>query len=615
MAAMSNRRAWTSGLVGALAAAMAAGCSGEAADVRYRLVGLPRATAAGCGDVLAPPQIVGATRVRLTFRDRTETGPGPLRCDVVLPLVGDRPVVSVPRKREPVAMWVEYFDDAGLLLARGARPAVDLDDGATVTIAIGPTSDLTCAPTQAATARAFHSATALPTGEVLLLGGLAGAPGEPGRSFAPGDGAYAIAAPELYDPLSGRTRAVTIAGLLPRAFHQVAVIGADATTVRLLVFGGHGVDGDHAATGNVAMVQGGPGEPPWRPTAIDLALGRAGARSLPAELLIYDVAASTFTRTELAPSATARLETSGAGDASGVVLVGGRDSTGAASGLVEALSPVDGALLGMVSGRGRIGATVTMVSATEAIVVGGDVTGDPMMVTTAARITALGAMPAIAAGPIGAAAFNRAYHAAARLGDDQIAVVGGLTLGQAGVASSGPASTVARLDRANLGFSAVTTTGEPTLAYPDAVTLHDGGVLAVGGASGLVGSTLALRLDPGAMDLPIAAGSLGVGRHGHRLTRLFDDTILVTGGFVTDPADASRLAATAITERFEPHQATDDPLADLLPGSNWTRMAGEVAVDQAGAPVAPCGLLGATPDAAIDAAVPPIDAPDVDAMM
>lgn len=593
-----------------------AACGDPAADVHYRLVGLPRATATGCGAASAPPAVTGATRVRLTFRDRDG---GPLRCDVVLPLPADAPpVVAVPERVRHAAMWVEYFDDAGALLARGAVADVALTGGGDAVIPIGPTGDYACAPTQATIARAFHSATRLPTGEVLLLGGLAGAPGGGGASFAPDDGAYAIAAPELYDPAAGTSRAVTIPGLLPRAFHTAHVLGQDADGVHLLVVGGHGVADDPVAAGNVAATPGGPGAPPWQPTRLDLARGRYGARALPAELLTYRPAAGTFTRVEVGAGALVRTEAALGAVGDSVAVVGGRLDSGAATPVLEAMGGATGEVLAMASGgRARVGATVTAVSATDAIVVGGDVGNDVMVVRAVEHVAGLPGQPTFTPGPVATSAVNRAYHAAALLGD-RVLAVGGLHLAPGGVEDQGPAALAVRISSTNFSASALDTGTAPAVAYPEALTLHDSGVLVAGGATpGACARTLtcpassSLRFEATATPTVAPAGALGRPRYGHRLTRLADDTVLVTGGFAVDPADAARLVTLATTERFEPHRAGDDPLADLLTAQGWTRTAGDVARDAGGAPVALCTRVGAPVDAAIDALVldAPIDAP------
>ena len=110
-----------------------------------------------------------------------------------------------------------------------------------------------------------------------------------------------------------------------------------------------------------------------------------------------------------------------------------------------------------------------------------------------------------------------------------------------------------------------------------------------------------------------ASGVPGLARYGHRLTRLADGTILVSGGFTADAE--GKIHALATLERFEPARAADDPLADLA----IVRAPGEVAMEN-GAPLAPCTLVSGSPaDAAPVDAAAPIDAePDaleVDAMV
>jgi hypothetical protein len=618
-ATVRRRSRWTR-VACALALAMAA-CGDDGPHVRYRMVGLPRATGDGCAATeLAPPVIAGATRARLTFRDETPAGPGPLRCDLVLPLGTPAPLVAVPRRGAHVALWVEYFDDAGNLLARGARRDVAIDDGETIAIEVAPTGDFACASVQATRARAFHSATLLPTGEVLLLGGVAGSLVDHGASFAPDDGAYALATAELYDPVARTSEPVTIPGLLPRAFHQTIVVGEDDAGVHLLVVGGEGVNADPTSAGNVVVTPGGSGAPPWQPAGIDPTRGRYGARGLPAELVTYDPRAHGFTRVELGETGpTARTEaaaTAQAGPTGAVAIVGGRTANGAASALVEAVR-ADGLIGGTASGRLRVGATVTMLPTGDAIVVGGDLGPDPASVRAVDHLSALDGAPAIDTGPADTSASNRAFHAAAVLGGDHVVAIGGLHLGGSGVEDHGPADVVARVSNSSLALAAIDPAGMIATAYLDAASLHDGGVLAAGGArpagacsrSIVCPASQALRVDPDGGGARVgAAGSLGLARYGHRVTRLADGTVLVTGGLVLDPADPERLRATSAVEQFEAHRAVDDPLADLM----ITRAAGDVARDAMGVAIAECGTLGGVP-APVDAAVDGVVDAEVDA--
>ncbi len=591
--------------------ALAAGCGDGGPDVRYRIVGLARATAAGCpAATAAPPDVPGATRVRLTFRDTTAAGIGALRCDIVLPLDGTPPLIAVPRRGEPVAVWAEYVDDAGAVLARGARDGVAIDRGDTVTIVAAPAGDYACAPLQATVARAFHSATLLPTGEVLLLGGLAGSVASPGASFAPDDGAYALATAELYDPVTGRSRPIAVPGLIARAFHQTVVLGSDADGVHLLVVGGSGVNSDATLAGNVAAIPGGSGAPPWQPAGVDIARGHYGARGLPAELLTYHPATRSISRIEVGasgPAARAETGTTAVTGAGGMTaMVGGRLATGAASPLIEAVR-ADGTVAGTVNGRARVGATVTVLPGGDAIVVGGDVGADTAGVRVVDHLTGLDGTVALAPGPADTSAMNRACHAAAVL-TDHVIVVGGLHLSGSGVDDAGPGALALRVSNSTLAATAIDTGAAPAVAYLDAVTLHDGGVLAAGGArpGGGCGRTIvcpttsSLRFDvDGGGARLVPAGALGLARYGHRLTRLADGTVLVTGGFVVDPADPARLQATAVVEEFEAHRAADDPLKDLM-----MRAPGDIARDVTGQPLAECARVGVTPDAStVDAAI------------
>ncbi|MBZ0232645.1 MAG: hypothetical protein K8M05_09980, partial [Deltaproteobacteria bacterium] len=240
-----------------------AACGGDdlRPDVRFQLIGLLPVTDGACPATgTAPPEVSGATRVRLTFRDAVDRT---LRCDAVIPLAGEAPYVSVPGRDAPVTMYVEYFDAAGSLLARGERAGVALTGGATVQVHVQPTNAYACPLGATATARAFHSATPLPNGEVLLLGGLVGEASGDSTAFAPAAGAYVSSAAEIYDPDEHRFYPLTITGLLPRAFHEVLVLGMEGPAIELLVVGGIGVAGNPAAAGNIAALPTGAGAAPW----------------------------------------------------------------------------------------------------------------------------------------------------------------------------------------------------------------------------------------------------------------------------------------------------------------------------------------------------------------
>ena len=598
------------------------GCGGDELrpDVRWQIIGLlPVTGGAGPAPSTAPPEVAGATKVRLTFRDQVART---LRCDVVLPLGDDAPFVSVPMREAPVTMYVEYFDDAGTLLARGQRENVAIDGGATVQVHVQPTNAYACPLSTQGVARAFHSATPLPNGEVLLLGGLVGQPGGDAAAFAPTAGAYVSSAAEIYDPIERRFYPLTITGILPRAFHEVMVLGTDGAVIELLVVGGLGVAGDPAVVGNIAALPAGGTAAPWLPVGRDDAMMRAGTAALPAELLQYDPATRTVTRTEVAGGPAPRIfgtaTQPGALPGSGLAVVGGTDVNGADVTAHESVILADGTSGGAVGGQPRIGATVTALSATEALIWGGDRSA-LLNVRAGDRLSSLDAAPVLGAGPADTSARNRAFHAAARFGTG-IAVAGGLPVNGTSIIDAPFTPFLQLVDANTFATAAVAAPDATPTAYPAATALLGGDVLVSGGASpGVCGSTLtcpsaqSLRLRRDAnmgMPVVVATGAPGLARYGHRLTLLPDGTVLVSGGF-SPASEADRIRALRDAELFAPHEATDDPIADL----GYNRMPGDVA-RLGGTPAAPCSLVGGEPvvDAAAVDAAPEIDAIEIDAI-
>ncbi|MCE9576426.1 MAG: hypothetical protein K8W52_24975 [Deltaproteobacteria bacterium] len=577
-------------MLSAVAGALLGACDhGPLATIRYRMIGLPTAIDGACpaSPVAGAPSVTGATAVRLTFRDATA-----LRCDVVLPLDGGlAPVVDVPGKDAPVDLTVEYVDATGAVLARGQATAIDLVDDAEVAVTIAPSDGFACAMGRAGRPRAFHSATLLPNGEVLLVGGLGPADtADLAAPFAPSTGLFVTASTELYNPTTHTFAPVVIPGLAPRAMHQAYAI-ADGGTIHIALVGGITATGDPSAA--PVLTPGGAFR--WTPTAT--------ARGAPGEIIDYVPAIGTFTRRAIDPDLPPRvLGAAPEALGTGAVQVGGTNAGTAevSFDLYGGAMAASGALR-----RPRVGATVTPLDDTTALVWGGDVLhnvtgqiGEP-----GELIGGLPAAPSAQALTFASVGGHRIFHAAARTGGGAIVIAGGFAL------DMGVAQAVAAPATVELTIAAGAATGAevegPAGGYPAALTLPDGDVLATGGdpavdttgcgdtatTTGGVACALggAWRY-PSAGGPGIAIGAMQLARYGHRLTRLADGTVLVTGGLTPGgPLDpAGTLRALPDAELFEPRGTDDDPVADLGLG----RTPGDVARTAAGgAPVAECRVL------------------------
>ena len=242
----------------------------------------------------------------------------------------------------------------------------------------------------------------------------------------------------------------------------------------------------------------------------------------------------------------------------------------------------------------RIGMTATSLTDGRVIAIGGrpPPAGDP--VATVTQVALIGDVPAVDDLPRAALAHPRAGHTATRLGDD----VGAEVLIVGGVDAAGAPIGIAELFKPSQGVLANPLTFAPTMIKPRsrhaAARMPDGSVLIIGGidAAGMpvrdlerfsfdVGFTLAGTLDTALLDatvtpLPngrflVAGGRsvvggppsntayiarltdtgalvvpdtdrLGVARAGHQAAALCDGTILITGG----------AGAGATAERYNP---------------------------------------------------------------
>lgn len=603
------RRVLAPVLLAAALPAAAPGCSDDAplATVTYRLAPPPPVDGAGActegpGDGPLLPGDQAADRVRLTY---WAADTGELVCDVVLAPAEGAPVVAVPEIGR-VDLRVEIFAPDSTLLARGDARAVDLAAVPEVGVTVRPAGQFSCADDRGAAGRAFHSATPLPSGEILLAGGVR--PASDGAAVdLDGDGLYLSGAVELYDPVTGTFTPVSVPGLIPRALHEAFVLappGSPGDPVTVALVGGLTVAGDPAlAPGLVAGSAGLRLEP------------GASAVEAPIELLTYDPATGTIQREVVetedgapVPGMFSAAALVGSGSGPGRVLVTGGWGGGTDQPL-DALQLVDpGAAEAVDVGlaTGRMGASVTALDDGRALIWGGHLAAsedsEPALVTGELVDDLDTDAPATVALALeGAAPTPRAFHSAVLVagegvpdGRGGVLALGGFDITAVGVAVT-PAAILAQHLAVDEGATVtvrnvdlVDGTTPPGAAYVAAAPLPGGDVLVTGGnpgpdagcatgAAGLVcsrGLTYRYRADVQRFE---AAAGLVRERYGHRATLLADGTVLVTGGLAVVDGQLQVLRDAEIYTL-----ADADPL-DRAPG--------QVAQEPGGTPVAPCLVL------------------------
>jgi hypothetical protein len=160
------------------------------------------------------------------------------QCDLTAKLPDEHPSIDLGAvDRNQYAFFAELFDPAGQRVLTGAlqgKSSVSADGGPGI-LPMFEVESWNCPASGMVAARGFHSATALPGGEVLIYGGV-----ETGVSAGNAESMGVTDTVELYEPSKAAFQVVTVSGKgpLPRAFHQTAVLSATDTQVKLMVFGG-----------------------------------------------------------------------------------------------------------------------------------------------------------------------------------------------------------------------------------------------------------------------------------------------------------------------------------------------------------------------------------------
>ncbi len=573
------------------------GSEGPLTQVSFRLIGAPTAVPGGCLEDSEPirPQLgqPGPTRLRLTYR---AAAGGPLSCDVLIDLTSDEDtVIAIPEPAGNVDIFAELYrpDSAApadwQLAGVGTVRDTDLAAGGMVDIRVRPANGFSCALGRARGPRAFHAAALLPTGEVMLIGGVVGDATVPESPVDLATGLFLVQTLEIYDPADGTFRSMAVPGLLPRAFHRAYVLDSEGPPYRIAVVGGITVAGDPTTT--PALVADPTGLFRWMPAS--------GARGARTELLTYDPETSTVTRTvvdDVLTAADRRMMAAVAvGPSAGAVIVGGWPETMTSDPpLTFSVYPPASAKIvdqGALQ-EPRVGATATDLGGGEVLVWGGQI-GPMITATPGEHITDVGSTTATSQplAPPGATA--RVWHAAA-VGDAGVIIAGGF--GIVGTQARDPDARPLQRIQLSPTPSVRTLAGGIQAGYPAAVRLAGGDVLVAGGnpaqgsggcssaAGGVVCATrAAVRVGAGDGE-PVSP--LVMPRYGHRMTRLDGGWVLVTGGL---HADASGLRALTDAEIFDATTVADDPLADLAP--SITRAPAELARLPGGGLASACTII------------------------
>jgi hypothetical protein len=242
-----------------LAAILLLGCPHDEESFRFKLITVPVGAACNSPGELSLPG--GVYDIRITFMKRPSStsvtaavlGRYELVCDRIFPPQGPSEFQVPVSQGARVSVRVEAFKrDADHTLAySGQSEDVDLG-GSGVTVYLRPAASqepsfgMSCARSSWR-ARAFHSATLLPNGQVLLFGGLAGTStgmDKPNKLQMTGNRppgvAHLTASAEYYDPSTYQALLTNDdPSCLPRAFHRAYLLPSPPQgPYQILVVGG-----------------------------------------------------------------------------------------------------------------------------------------------------------------------------------------------------------------------------------------------------------------------------------------------------------------------------------------------------------------------------------------
>jgi len=515
-------------------------------------------------------------------------------------------------------------------VATGSLLGVDVAQGNLSSLRLYPVNDFRCVDARLTLARAFHTATALPTGQVLIVGGLVASPTDPTHETVDAGTFWVTSSVELFDPSTGSFSTVDAPGIQARAFHSATLIST-MPPYEILLTGGITSSDPTGMQPQLAKNNGAKQDAarlaPEIPGLIPTELPTVAAGS---ELIVFDPFQKTVTRASSAPAIPGAAFQGAAPVTNGVAVVGGINyGPGAVSDLSQAnkIYVANGvAVRAATLTAQRVAPTLSRLAGDTALVWGGELTAvDAMMkpVPLGDVVTGLTSTTPIASAVSPPALPRTLFHTATTFATSgntaSVLVTGGFELQSGRVAIQPPLGKASLFLLTITGTSTVPSTVnfdgysiDPACmagdrfrpaGYQDALLLpdRDGQVLLTGGAprfdtcndceDGAAQGPFCSLHQASRFQPPATLSRLPpmqVGRFGHATAVLPDGTVLVTGG-VELPAGAANARVVGDVEVFNPHGPVprldgagadrDDPLHDELRMLSFTRAAGDVARD------------------------------------
>ncbi len=597
-----------------------AGCSAKAGPaiplrVAHLASGDGHCAEAGSDD-LTVSSLNTVTTVRLSFREhQVNDDAGMFLCDSIIKVGGRSDLqLHLPSSEKSIDVYAEGFaqvmdaDSATAgdfrRVATGALLRAGLNSKSFGPLRLYPVETFHCAAAPMVHPRGFHSATLLPNGQVLYVGGVT-ASSDASSETLTNNLFYLTGGAEIYDPSDGTFKAVSEPSPAPRAFHQAFYLGDDGMShYKVLLIGGVTTKDGTSSAPALGVTNTGVGGPRLVPfdtsPTIPAPLATIGAT---AELAVSEPTGPSITRTPVDGfTAAAYLAgtalTDATGNADGFIVAGGIDyvdplETTMPTGMsirVERASETTPRTCDLQAGR--IGASLVQFDNDTAFLWGGGLTNGAAQAEVITGLTIMSTVSSSALGLPGAPSTQFQTATVLDGSSGTVLVTGGFSVDGSGNATQPPPATTAAqlitadvagagISNAPVAFGGTYVDDSATCTMParyrpagweSAVTLPNGrGVLIAGGAPTFdmtrncndceAGSTPRTFLCSSrqvslytANALSPAPDQLQVGRFGHSATNLPDGTVLIAGG-VTLPPGGTDVRLAGDGEVYNPRTA------------------------------------------------------------